>query len=91
MIILKKVVMRFNKCFFIYCVFILLVFIAILSSFVRVFLVHFNLTVYLKDHAFEIYQGLFTKKSIILKKDKIQILHFYKSYKKDSRYFFYYI
>jgi putative membrane protein len=52
--------------------FILLLFTAVLSSFVRVFLFHFNLTVYVKEEAFEIYQGLFTKKSIILKKDKIQ-------------------
>ncbi|MCG1035446.1 PH domain-containing protein [Polaribacter sargassicola] len=51
---------------------ILLVFTAILSSFVRVFLFHFNLRVYVKDNAFEIYQGLFTKKSFILKKEKIQ-------------------
>lgn len=52
--------------------FILLVFIAIISSFVRVFLFHFNLTVFIKNQNFEIYQGLLTKKSIILKKDKIQ-------------------
>lgn len=51
---------------------ILLVFTAILSSFVRVFLFHFNLTVFVKKQSFEIYQGLFTKKSIILKKEKIQ-------------------
>mgnify|MGYP001049658325 CR=1 FL=1 len=50
----------------------LLIIIALLSSFVRVFLIHFNLTAYLKKDAFEINQGLFTKKSIILKKQKIQ-------------------
>lgn len=52
--------------------FIFLIFAAVISSFVRVFLVHFNLTVFKKNNAFEIYQGLLTKKSIILKKDKIQ-------------------
>ncbi|MDG1398999.1 MAG: PH domain-containing protein [Polaribacter sp.] len=46
--------------------------IALLSSFVRVFLLHFNLTTYLKKDAFEINQGLFTKKSIVLKKQKVQ-------------------
>jgi len=50
----------------------LLTIVALVSSFVRVFLVHFNLTAYLKEDAFEINQGLFTKKSIILKKQKIQ-------------------
>ncbi|WP_165730312.1 PH domain-containing protein [Polaribacter sp. 20A6] len=63
----------FHKSVFVFIVlFILLVFIAILSSFIRVFLFHFNLTVFIKDQNFEIYQGLLTKKSIILKKDKIQ-------------------
>lgn len=51
---------------------ILLIITALLSSFVRVFLIHFNLTAYLKKDAFEINQGLFTKKSIVLKKQKIQ-------------------
>jgi len=51
---------------------ILLVVIAFLSSFVRVFLNHFNLTAYLKDDSMEINQGLFTKKSIVLKKQKVQ-------------------
>ncbi|MDP5106709.1 MAG: PH domain-containing protein [Polaribacter sp.] len=46
--------------------------IALMSSFVKIFLVHFNLTAYLKEDAFEIHQGLFTKKSIILKKNKVQ-------------------
>ena len=56
-------------------VFSLLVFLTItafITSFVRIFLVHFNLSAYLKKDAFEINQGLFTKKSIILKKQKIQ-------------------
>ena len=56
-------------------VFTLLVFLTItafITSFVRIFLVHFNLYAYLKKDAFEINQGLFTKKSIILKKQKIQ-------------------
>lgn len=56
-------------------VFTLLVFLTItafITSFVRIFLVHFNLSAYLKKDAYEINQGLFTKKSIILKKQKIQ-------------------
>lgn len=46
--------------------------IAIVSSFVRVFLFHFNLTLFAKKEAFEINQGLLTKKSIVLKKQKVQ-------------------
>jgi putative membrane protein len=51
---------------------IVLLVIAILSSVIRVFLMHFNLTVYIRKNTLEIYQGLTNKKSIILKKDKIQ-------------------
>ncbi|PQJ82039.1 PH domain-containing protein [Polaribacter glomeratus] len=58
--------------FFILILFIFLTIVALLSSFVKVFLVHFNLTAYLTDDSFEISQGLFTKKSIVLKKQKIQ-------------------
>ena len=57
---------------FIFISLILVVFIAFMSSFVKIFLVHFNLTAYLKEDAFEINQGLFTKKSIVLKKHKVQ-------------------
>ncbi|QTD37385.1 PH domain-containing protein [Polaribacter batillariae] len=46
--------------------------IAVLSSLVRVVLRHFNLTVFVKNNALEIYQGLTTKNSVILKKDKVQ-------------------
>lgn len=53
---------------------IFLIIIGFISSFVRVFLVHFNLSAYLKNNAFEINQGLFTKKSILLKKQKIQTI-----------------
>jgi len=49
-----------------------LIIMALISSFIKVFLVHFNLTAYLKEDAFEVNQGLFTKKSIVLKKQKIQ-------------------
>ncbi|TXD51316.1 PH domain-containing protein [Polaribacter sp. IC063] len=49
-----------------------LTFIALMSSFVKIFLIHFNLTTYLKDDSFEINQGLFTKKTTILKKQKVQ-------------------
>lgn len=52
--------------------FVILIIVALLSSFVRIFLRHFNLTAYLKKDAFEIHQGLLTKKSIVLKKQKIQ-------------------
>jgi putative membrane protein len=45
---------------------------AVISSMVRVLLRHFNLKVYLKDSSLEVYQGLITKKSIVLKKDKVQ-------------------
>jgi len=45
---------------------------AVISSMVRVLLRHFNLKVYLKDNSLEVYQGLITKKSIVLKKDKVQ-------------------
>ncbi|APZ47511.1 hypothetical protein BW723_14985 [Polaribacter reichenbachii] len=58
--------------FLIFILLIALVVIALITSFVRVFLVHFNLKVYLKENAFEINQGLFTKKSIVLKKGKVQ-------------------
>ncbi len=58
--------------FFIFISLILVVLIAFMSSFVKIFLVHFNLTAYLKEDAFEINQGLFTKKSIVLKKHKVQ-------------------
>jgi len=49
-----------------------LMLVAMLSSFIRVFLLHFNLTVFVKKKSFEINQGLLTKKSILLKKEKIQ-------------------
>lgn len=58
--------------FFILFILISLTIIALLTSFVRIFLIHFNLTAYLKKDAFEINQGLFTKKSIVLKKTKVQ-------------------
>lgn len=58
--------------FLVIIILLLLTIVALVSSFVRVFLIHFNLTAYLKEDAFEINQGLFTKKSIILKKQKIQ-------------------
>ena len=46
--------------------------IAVLSSVVRVVLKHFNLTVFVKNNALEIYQGLTTKNAVILKNDKVQ-------------------
>lgn len=63
----------FHENFILFIIFfILLLVTAIITSFVRVFLFHFNLTVFIKKNAFEINQGLVTKKSIILKKEKIQ-------------------
>ncbi len=58
--------------FLVFLLLTLLIVVALLTSFVRIFLKHFNLTAYLKKDAFEIHQGLFTKKSIVLKKQKIQ-------------------
>ncbi len=52
--------------------FVLLFIVALVSSFVRILLFHFNLTVFIKNESFEINQGLLTKKSIILKKEKVQ-------------------
>lgn len=53
-------------------VFIILSIIAVISSFVRVFLRHFNLSFSIKNAAFEIQQGLINKKAIVLKKEKVQ-------------------
>ena len=58
--------------FFVFLLLFVLTITAFVTSFVRVFLVHFNLTAYLEKDAFEIHQGLFTKKSIVLKMQKIQ-------------------
>jgi putative membrane protein len=52
--------------------FILVLLIGFISSFVRVLLFHFNLSVFIRNESFEINQGLLTKKSIILKKEKVQ-------------------
>ncbi|MBL4642342.1 MAG: PH domain-containing protein [Flavobacteriaceae bacterium] len=57
----------------IFVIFILmLIVIGVLSSFVRILLFHFNLTLFIKDKSLEITQGLLTKKSILLSKGKIQ-------------------
>ena len=56
---------------FVILIFLLLV-IGVLSSFVRILLFHFNLTLFIKDKSFDITQGLLTKKSIILSKGKVQ-------------------
>ena len=50
----------------------LLVLVGLISSFVRILLQHFNLTVFIKNDTLEIDQGLTTKKSIVLKKNKVQ-------------------
>lgn len=57
--------------FFIVLVIILLL-VGVVSSFVRVILFHFNLTLFIKDRSFNITQGLLTKKTIILNENKIQ-------------------
>ncbi|PQJ78474.1 PH domain-containing protein [Polaribacter porphyrae] len=58
--------------FVVFILIIILTITALISSFVRIFLIHFNLVAYLNDDSFEINQGLFTKKSIVLKKQKVQ-------------------
>lgn len=49
-----------------------LIVVAIISSFMRVFIRHFNLVMFVKEDALEINQGLLTKKSTLLKKQKVQ-------------------
>lgn len=61
----------------IFLVVILILFTLLISisiSFVRTFLKHFNLKVFLKDKSIEISQGLITKKYGIIKKEKVQYL-----------------
>jgi putative membrane protein len=59
---------------FVLILLVVLIITAFVSSFMRIFFVHFNLTAYLTEDAFEISQGLFTKKSILLKKQKVQTI-----------------
>ncbi|PQJ74220.1 PH domain-containing protein [Polaribacter gangjinensis] len=54
--------------------FILIVFVALISSFVRVLIAHFDQSVFIKKETLEISQGLTTKKSVVLKKNKIQFI-----------------
>ena len=61
-----------NSIILIVGLFLFLIVIAVLSSLVRVLLRHFNLRVFARENSLEIYQGLTTKKSVILKKDKVQ-------------------
>jgi len=49
-------------------------FIAILSSFFRMFILHFDLTIAIKKGVLEITQGLFTKRNNIIRKQKVQQL-----------------
>lgn len=49
-------------------------FIAVVSSFFRVLVMHFNLTITLKKGVLEIQQGLFTKRNSIIRKQKVQQL-----------------
>lgn len=58
--------------FLIFILLVVLIGVALITSFVRIFLKHFNLEAYLKKDSYEINQGLFTKKSIVLKKQKVQ-------------------
>jgi putative membrane protein len=62
----------FNSIVVIGVLVLILLAIGVLSSFVRVLLFHFNLTLFIKDKSFDITQGLLTKKSIILSKGKVQ-------------------
>lgn len=52
----------------------LLFLVAITSSFVRILLMHFNQMVFIKRDTIEISQGLTTKKSVVLKKNKVQFI-----------------
>jgi len=49
-------------------------FIAILSSFFRIIILHFDLTIAIKKGVLEIKQGLFTKRNNIIRKQKVQQL-----------------
>ncbi|PCI32386.1 MAG: hypothetical protein COB60_09560 [Flavobacteriaceae bacterium] len=49
-------------------------FIAILTSFFRVFILHFGLTIAIREGVLEISQGLFTKRNNIIRKQKVQQL-----------------
>lgn len=62
----------FENIIVLFLIIILLIGIGFISSFIRILLFHFNLTVFIKNESFEINQGLLTKKSIILKKEKVQ-------------------
>lgn len=62
----------FGSIILIILLFLCVLVISVLSSFLRVFLRHFNLLLRVKRDAFEINQGIFTKKSMVLKKQKIQ-------------------
>ncbi len=62
----------FNSLIVFAILFLLLIVIGVLSSFVRILLFHFNLTLFIKEESFDITQGLLTKKSIILSKGKVQ-------------------
>ena len=52
--------------------FFILIILGVFVSFTRVFLMYFDLIVFVKDKTFEITQGLLTKTSVILKTNKIQ-------------------
>ena len=62
----------FNSIVIIGVLTLILLAIGVLSSFVRVLLFHFNLTLFIKEKSFDITQGLLTKKSIILSREKVQ-------------------
>jgi putative membrane protein len=62
----------FNSIIVVGVLLLVLLAIGVLSSFVRILLFHFNLTLFIKDKSFEITQGLLTKKSIILSRGKVQ-------------------
>ena len=62
----------FNSLFVFAMLFFVLLIIGFLSSFVRVLLFHFNLTLFIKEDSLNISQGLLTKKSILLNKGKVQ-------------------
>lgn len=73
-IVLKSETILHESVLFFSLLLFVLISIAILSSLVKVVLKHFNLTLQLKENTFEIQQGLFTKKAIALRENKIQSL-----------------
>ncbi|NVK51671.1 MAG: PH domain-containing protein [Flavobacteriaceae bacterium] len=61
-----------NSVLFFVVLLVALLLVGVISSFVKILLFHFNLTLFIKEKSFNITQGLLTKKTIILNENKIQ-------------------